>query len=348
MKRLSVLILLFAVAALGPAQAADPPVVIKFSHVLPPATPKGKAAEKFKELAEGYTGGAVKVEVYPNGQLYKDRDEITALQLGAVQMLAPSLSQLGPLGVREFEIFDLPYLFPNKATLHRVMDGDIGRQLLVRLEPKGIKGVAYWDNGFKQMSANRPLREVKDFKGLKMRIQSSKVLDAQMRTLGAVPQVIVQSEVRAKLATGAIDGTENTLSNFYTQGLNEVQRYLTLSDHSYLGYAVVVNKTFWEGLKPDIRSQLERAMKEATAYEREIAEEENNDALAKLKAAGTTEIYILPNEERRVWQKALLPMHEQFADVLGKGTIQSIYRIAAEVAKQDRQRNGYASQAGQK
>lgn len=348
MKRLPALILLIAAIALFPAHAADAPVVIKFSHVLSPATPKGKAAEKFKELAEGYTRGAVRVEVYPNGQLYKDRDEITALQLGAVQMLAPSLSQLGPLGVREFEIFDLPYLFPNKATLYRVMDGDIGRQLFVRLEAKGIKGVAYWDNGFKQMSANRPLREVKDFKGLKMRIQSSKVLDAQMRTLGAVPQVIVQSEVRTRLAEGSVDGTENTLSNFYAQGLHEVQRHLTLSDHSYLGYAVIVNKTFWEGLKPDIRAQLERAMKEATAYERDIAQEENDEALARLKAAGTTEIYILPNEERRVWQRVLLPMHEQFADVLGKGTIQSIYRIAAEVARQEKQRNGHTSQVGQK
>jgi C4-dicarboxylate-binding protein DctP len=347
MKRSPFLLALLAVFALLPVQAADP-IVIKFSHVVTPATPKGKAAIKFKELAESYTRGAVKVEVYPNGQLYQDRDEITALRLGAVQMLAPSLSQLGPLGVRDFEVFDLPYLFPNKATLYSVMDGDIGKRLFTRLEPKGIKGLAYWDNGFKQMSANRPLRNVEDFKSLRMRIQSSKVLDAQMRTFGAVPQVIVFSEVRAKLEQGVVDGTENTLSNFYTQNLHEVQKHLTLSDHGYLGYAVIVNKAFWESLKPDIRGQLEKALRDTTVYERRIAQEENDAALAMVKAAATTEIYILPNEGRRVWQQALLPVHDQFADVLGRDTIQAIYRIAADVAREEKQRNGKPSPAKQK
>ncbi|MEW6132182.1 MAG: TRAP transporter substrate-binding protein [Pseudomonadota bacterium] len=333
------LLALLAAFALLPVRAAEP-LVIKFSHVLPPATPKGMAANKFKELAERYTDGAIRVEVYPNGQLYQDRDEITALKLGAVQMLAPSLSQLGPLGLREFEVFDLPYLFPNKATLYRVMDGDIGRRLLDRLESKGIKGLAYWDNGFKQMSANRPLRNVEDFKGLTMRIQSSKVLDAQMRTLGATPKVVVFSAVRAQLAEGAVDGTENTLSNFYSQNLHQVQKHLTLSDHGYLGYAVIVNKLFWEGLDPSIRSALERALKEATAFERRIAQEENDAALARIKAAGTTVIHVLPDAGRRVWQKALLPVHEQLSDVLGRDTIQAIYKIAADVAREEKQRNG--------
>ncbi len=301
-----------------------------------PATPKGKAADKFKELAERYTNGAVRVEVYPNSQLYKDREEMEALQLGAVQMLAPSLSKFGPMGVRDFEVFDLPYIFPNKATLYRVMDGDIGARLFAKLEAKGIKGLAFWDNGFKQMSANRPLKSVEDFKGLKMRIQSSKVLDAQMRALGANPQVMAFSEVYTGLQQGVVDGTENPMSNLYTQKMHEVQKHLTLSDHGYLGYAVIVNKAFWDGLKPDIRAQLEKAMKEATAYERKIAQEENDDALAKVKAAGTTEIYILPNEGRRVWQKALLPVHEQFADVVGKDTIQAIYRTAAAVEKEEK------------
>lgn len=339
MKRISFLLVLLAAFALSPARAADP-IVIKFSHVVAPATPKGKAADKFKELAESYTKGAVKVEVYPNGQLYKDRDEIEALRLGAVQMLAPSLSQFGPLGVRDFEIFDLPYLFPNKTVLYRVMDGDIGAQLLIKLQTKGIRGLAFWDNGFKQMSANRALKNVEDFKGLKMRIQSSRVLDAQMRALGATPQVIAFSAVRAKIEEGVVDGGENTLSNFYTQNMHEVQKNLTLSDHGYLGYAVIVSKAFWDGLKPDIRSQLEKAMRDATAYERRIAQQENDSALAAVKAAGTTEIYVLPDADRRAWQQTLLPVHEQFADVVGKDTIQTVYKIAADVAREEKQRNG--------
>lgn len=319
------------------AQAAEP-VIIKFSHVVAPNTPKGKAAEQFKRLAEERTNGRVRVEVYPNSQLYKDREEMEALQLGAVQMLAPSLSKFGPLGVRQFELFDLPYIFPNKETLYRVMDGDIGKRLFALLEPKGILGLAFWDNGFKQMSANRPLRRVEDFKGLKMRIQSSKVLEAQMKALGANPQVMAFSEVYTGLQQGVVDGTENPMSNLYTQKMHEVQKHLTLSDHGYLGYAVIVNRKFWEGLPPDLRAILEKAMQDATEYEREIAQKENDDALAAVRRAGTTEVWILPNEERRKWWQVLLPVHKEFEDKIGRDLIQSVYAVAAQVEKEGKAR----------
>jgi C4-dicarboxylate-binding protein DctP len=326
-------LVVLAASSMAAVWAAEP-IVIKFSHVVAPNTPKGKAAQRFKELVEERTKGRVKVEVYPNSQLYKDREEMEALQLGAVQMLAPSLSKFGPLGVREFEVFDLPYIFPNKETLYRTMDGEIGRKLFAKLESKGILGLAYWDNGFKQMSANRPLRTVDDFKGLKMRIQSSKVLEAQMRALGANPQVMAFSEVYTALQQGVVDGTENPVSNFYTQKMHEVQKHLTISDHGYLGYAVIVNKKFWEGLPADIRATLEQAMRETTEYEREIAQKENDEALAKVRAAGTTEIYVLPLEGRRAWHKVLLPVHDQFMDVIGRDIIHGIYAIAAQVEKE--------------
>ena len=312
---------------------ADDPIIIKFSHVVAPDTPKGKASLRFKQLVEERTHGRVKVEVYPNSQLYKDREEVEALQLGAVQMLAPSLAKFGPLGVREFEVYDLPYMFPNKETLYRVMDGEVGQGLLKKLEPKGVIGLAYWDNGFKQMSANRPLKTVDDFRGLKMRIQSSKVLEAQMRALGANPQVMAFSEVYTALQQGVVDGTENPVSNLYTQKMYEVQKYLTISDHGYLGYAVITNKKFWEGLPADIRAILDQAMKEATQYEREIAKKENDDALAAVRAAKTTEIYILPDKDRLAWQKALLPVHTQFENTIGKDLVYAIYNIAAQVEK---------------
>src|SRR5450830_826528 len=154
---------------------AQQPIVIKFSHVVANNTPKGKGAERFKQLAEERTKGRVKVEIYPNSQLYKDKEELEALQLGAVQMLAPSLAKFSPLGVKEFEAFDLPYIFPSKQALYAVTEGRIARGLLGRLESKGITGLAYWDNGFKVMSANKPLLAPSDFRGLRMRIQSSKV-----------------------------------------------------------------------------------------------------------------------------------------------------------------------------
>src|SRR5690349_3447806 len=244
--------------------SAQSPIIIKFSHVVAPNTPKGKGADKFKELAERYTNGRVKVEVYPNSQLYKDKEEVEALQLGAVQMLAPSLAKFGPLGAKEFEVFDLPFILPDKAALRRVTDGDIGKRLFRKLETKGIVGLAFWDNGFKIMSANKALRMPEDFRGLKMRIQSSKVLEAQMRALGAIPQVLAFSEVYQAMQTGVVDGTENPPSNMYTQKMNEVQKHATLSNHGYLGYAVIVNKKFWEGLPADVRTPLEKAMADAT------------------------------------------------------------------------------------
>lgn len=323
---------LLCAAAVGCLMAspvwAQDQIVIKFSHVVAPETPKGKGAEKFKQLAEAATAGKVKVEVYPNSQLYKDKEELEALQLGAVQMLAPSLAKFGPLGVKEFEVFDLPYIFPSKEVLRAVTDGPVGKGLLKKLESKGIVGLAYWDNGFKVMSANRPLKTPVDFKGLKMRIQSSKVLDAQMRALGALPQVMAFSEVYQALQTGVVDGTENPPSNMYTQKMHEVQKHATLSDHGYLGYAVIVNKKFWDGLPADIRTALDKAMAEATKYANEIAQKENDDSMAAMKAAGKTEFYALSKEEREIWRKVLLPVHEDMAARVGKDLLQAFYKEA--------------------
>ena len=319
--------------SLSMAASADP-IVIKFSHVVAPDTPKGRAAEKFKQLAEEKTKGRVKVEIYPNSQLYKDREELEALQLGSVQMLAPSMAKFGPMGAREFELFDLPFIFPNSAALHRVMDGDVGKKLFAKLDTKGVTGLAFWDNGFKQMSSNRPMHSVADFKGLKMRIQSSKVLDAQMKTLGATPQVMAFSEVYSALQQGVVDGTENPVSNFYTQKMNEVQKHMTMSNHGYLGYAVVTNKKFWDELPADIRSALTAAMKEATEFERDIAQKDNDEALEKVRATKTTEVYVLTESERAAWVKALLPVHAEFESVIGKDLIQSAYDAAAQVEKE--------------
>ena len=333
MKLRTAMMFVLALVFSGAAHAAGE-IVIKFSHVVAPDTPKGQAAERFKQLAEKLTQGKVKVEIYPNSQLYKDREEIEALQSGAVQMLAPSLSKFGPMGAREFELFDLPYLFPNQETLHRVMDGDVGKKLFAKLDSKGVTGLAFWDNGFKQMSSNRPMHNVADFSGLKMRIQSSKVLGAQMKALGANPQVMAFSEVYTALQQGVVDGTENPVSNFYTQKMHEVQKHMTISNHGYLGYAVIVNKKFWEGLPADVRSALTLAMQEATAFERETAQKDNDDALAKVIAAKTTTVYQLTAAEHAEWQKTLLPVHKEFESVIGADLIQSAYATAAQVAQE--------------
>ena len=309
-----------ALAVAGPASAQSP-IVIKFSHVVASDTPKGKAADKFKELAEKYTNGKVKVEVYPNSTLYKDKEELEALQLGAVQMLAPSNSKFGPIGIKEFEVFDLPYILPDLKTLRKVTDGPLGGRLLKLLDSKGMTGLAYWDNGFKQMSANKKLIAPADYKGLKFRIQSSKVLEAQFRTLGAIPQVMAFSEVYQALQTGVVDGQENTWSNIYTQKMHEVQKYITTTNHGYIGYVVVVNKKFWDGLPADIRDELSKAMKEATEFGNGQSAKENADALESIKKTGKSEILTLTPEQDEAMRKAMMPVYKEVASRVGQPLI---------------------------
>src|SRR5215475_3706202 len=309
-----------ALAFVGPATAQSP-IVIKFSHVVATNTPKGLAAEKFKELAEKYTDGKVKVEVYPNSQLYKDKEELEALQLGAVQMLAPSNAKFGPIGVKEFEVFDLPYLLPDLKTLRKVTDGPLGAKLLKLLDAKGMTGLAYWDNGFKQMTANKKLISPADYKGLKFRIQSSKVLEAQFRALGAIPQVMAFSDVYQALQTGVVDGQENTWSNIYTQKMHEVQKYATVTNHGYIGYVVVVNKKFWDGLPADVRDACAKAMKEATEFGNSQSQQENDQALEMIKKAGKTEILTLTPEQDEAMRKAMMPVYKEVSSRVGQPLI---------------------------
>jgi C4-dicarboxylate-binding protein DctP len=297
--------------ALSPVSAqAQNPIVIKFSHVVANDTPKGKGALKFKELAEKYTDGKVKIEIYPNSTLYKDKEEIEALQLGSVQMLAPSTAKFAPLGIKEFEALDLPWLFKDDATYSNAMKGTIGKWLFQKLETKGITGLAYWDNGFHMLSANRALMKPTDFQGLKFRISGSKVADQYLRIMGSIPQIMAFSEVYQALQTGVVDGCENTASNYLTQKFYEVQKDITVSYHAHLQYAVIVNSKFWSGLPPDIRAQLEKAMNEATDYTNSIARQENEDALAEIKKTGKTTLHYLTDADRKAWQEAMQPTYK--------------------------------------
>ena len=317
-----------------PAVAQTAPITIKFSHVVTAEAPKGKAADYFKRLAEERTGGRVKVEVYPNSQLYKDKEEMEAVQLGAVQMLAPAFGKFGPLGVREFEIFDLPYLFDSMEQARKITQGPIGASLLRKLEPKGILGLAFWDNSFKQMTANTPLHMPEDYKGLKMRIQSSKVIEAQMRQLGVLPQMMAFSELYQALQTGVVDGQENPFSNIYTQKMHEVQKHMTITNHGYHGYVVIVNKPFWEKLPPDIRTTLEGAMKETTAYFTKLAQEEDQQALEAIRKSGLMIIHTPSLEEKAALRTALLPVHEQMKSRYGAELLDQINKEIGRTVQQ--------------
>src|SRR5690349_9525721 len=301
---------LMALAMMALPAAAQQPIVIKFSHVVANDTPKGKGSLKFKELAEKYTNGRVKIEVYPNSSLYKDKEEIEALQLGSVQMLAPSTAKFAPLGVKEFEALDLPWLFKDEATYTAAMKGQVGQWLFKKLEAKGITGLAYWDNGFHMVSANRPLIKPSDFEGLKFRISGSKIADQYFRILGSIPQIMAFSEVYQALQTGVVDGCENTPSNYLTQKFFEVQKDITVSYHAHLQYAVIVNSKFWSSLAPEVRGQLEKAMAEATDYTNSIARTQNEDALAEIKKSAKSTLNYLTDADRKAWQAAMQPTYK--------------------------------------
>jgi C4-dicarboxylate-binding protein DctP len=310
------------------AVMAQQPIIIKFSHVVSPDAPKGKAALKFKELAEKYTDGKVKVEVYPNSSLYKDKEELEALQLGSVQLLAPSISKFGPLGVKEYDVFDLPYLMVDEARARAVYGSPILAEMGKKLDAKSVHPLAYWDNGAHVYTCNKPLINPEDFRGLKMRIQGSKVLDAVARELGAIPQIMAFSELYQALQTGVVDGEDNVPSNILTQKFYEVQKHLTVSYHGRLTYALITNKKFWDGLPADVRPGLDRAVKESTDFFNETAAKDNADALDRIKASGKIEVHYQTDAEKQAWIKKLMPVHKEMQSRFGKDFIDKIYKAS--------------------
>ena len=302
----------------APAVLAQAPMVLKFSHVVADDTPKGKGALRFKELAEKYTQGKVKIEVYPNSQLYKDKEEIEALQLGAVHLLAPSTAKFAPLGAKEFEALDLPFIYKDDAQFQQVAKGPVGKFLMDKLEPKGIRGLAFWDNGFYWITANKPVVKPEDLKGVKVRISGSKIADQYFRAAGAIPQILAFSEVYQAMQTGVVDGGENTPSNIYTQKFFEVQSHMTGMNHGHLQYAVIANSKFWDGLPADIRTQLDKAMAESTVYANEIALKENVDSLEAIKKSGKTNVRQLTADEAKPWREAMAPVYGWAEKRVGK------------------------------
>jgi C4-dicarboxylate-binding protein DctP len=314
-------------AALGKPAFADP-LVIKFSHVVTPDAPKGKAALLFKQLAEKYTGGKVTVEVYPNSSLYKDKEELEALQLGSVQLLAPSISKFGPLGVKEFDVFDLPFLMSDDTHARAMMASPMMAQFNKKLEDKSVKPLAYWDNGAHCYTANVPLIMPDDFRGLKMRIQGSKVLDAVARQLGAIPQIIAFGELYQALQTGVADGEDNVPSNISTQKLYDVQKYMTVSHHGRLTYAFITNTKFWDGLPADIRPGLDKAAAEATQFFNDTAAKDNETAMDVIKGTGKIQIHVLTETEKAAWIAKLMPVHKEMEGRFGKDFIQAVYKAS--------------------
>ncbi|WP_343349588.1 TRAP transporter substrate-binding protein [Pseudomonas sediminis] len=309
----------------GLAQAADAPILIKFAHVVADNTPKGQGALLFKQLAEERLPGRVKVEVYPNSSLFGDGKEMEALLLGDVQMLAPSLAKFEQYA-KPVQIFDLPFLFDNMEAVDRFQASPEGRGLLTSMEDKNITGLAYWHNGLKVMSANKPLRDPADARGLKFRVQASAVLEEQFKAVRANPRKMSFAEVYQGPQTGVVNGTENTWSNYFSQKVHEVQKYMTESDHGLIDYMVITNTKFWKGLPDDVRSELETIMAEVSVEVNKQADELNRTAKEDIAKAGTTEIIELTPPQRAEWREAMRPVWQKFEKEIGAELIQAAER----------------------
>ncbi|MDD2924090.1 DctP family TRAP transporter solute-binding subunit [Rhodoferax sp.] len=322
-----------AASALAPGltRGADQPeITLRFSHVVAQETPKGLAASRFKALVEQRSGGRIAVQVFPDGQLYGDRDEMQALQLGAIDLVAPSLSKFGRIGLPEFELFDLPFLFDDLSDVRRITLGPLGQRLFRGLQRQGLVGLGYFDNGFKQMSAKRPLLAPADFAGLRMRVQASWVIAEQMRALGARPVTLAFSETRQALAAGVVDGTENPVSNFWTQAMHQVQSDLSLTNHGYLGYAVVTNQRLWQHLRDADRQLINQALQEALSYANQIADRQNDLALVALRQANTTRIHSLSEPQRAHLRQAVQPVHRALAARIGANWTQALHEAMSQ------------------
>ena len=308
------------------ACAADKTYTIKFAHVVSASTPKGKAADFFAKRVEELSAGKVKVQVFPSAQLIDDDRVFGALKLGNVQMAAPSFSKFTPI-VPQFQLFDLPFIFADENHLHKVQDGEVGKALKDLVTKKGFVALDYWDAGFKHFSSSKKaVVNPEDAKGQKFRIQSSKVLEEQIKVVGGNPQVLPFSEVYSALQQGVVDATENPLSNFYNSKFHEVQSSLTLSSHGYLGYLVVVSEKFWKSLPEDLKANVNQAMKEATDFERaETAQEDAKiiEALQQYSAdTKKLEIFKIDDATRAKWNEAMQPIYPKFYDVIGKDLIE--------------------------
>ncbi len=311
-----------AAVLVAPVAASADPMILKFSHVVAEKTPKGQAALKFKEAAERLLPGKVKVEVYPNSQLFGDAKEMEALALGDVHFISTSLSKFDKF-TKKVQVYDLPFLFDDVAAVDRFQASKNGQELLKSMVGKNFLGLAYWHNGLKQISAKKPLIKPDDAKGLKFRIQQSDILAAQFQQLGANPQKLAFSEVYQALQVGTVDGQENTWSNIFSQKFNEVQTDITESNHGVIDYMVLVNNKWWTGLPKDVQAGLTKAMAEATATNNEIANQLNEDAKKKIQASKTSKIHQLTAAQRQEWVKAMKPVWAKFEKEIGKDLIEA-------------------------
>lgn len=314
----------------NPEGCDDGEIVVKFSHVTnTDKHPKGIAATLLAKRVNAEMDGKMCMEVYPNSTLYNDNKVLEAMLQGDVQLAAPSLSKFEKF-TKKFRIFDLPFMFKDVNAVDAFQASDAGQALLDSMQKRGLQGLAYWHNGMKQMSANRPLVSPKDANGLKFRVQSSDVLVAQMEAIGGSPQKMAFSEVYGALQQGVVDGQENTWSNIYGKKFFEVQDGVTETNHGIIDYLVVTSVDWLDSLPEDVRDQFLTILSEVTATRNAESTKVNEAAKEAIIAAGG-EIRTLTPEQRQEWVDAMKPVWDKFSGDVGQDMIDAAQAINASM-----------------
>lgn len=315
-------IALMMASPLASASCEKGEIVIKFSHVTnTDKHPKGIAATLLEQRVNKEMNGKACMQVFPNSTLYNDKKVLEAMLNGDVQLAAPSLSKFEKY-TKKFRIFDLPFVFDDIDAVDRFQNSKAGQNLKNSMVKRGLKGLAYWHNGMKQMSANKPLIKPEDAKGLKFRVQTSDVLVAQIEQLGANPQKMSFKEVYGALQSGVIDGQANTWSNIYGKKFFEVQDGITETNHGILDYLVVTQVKWWDGLPKDVRDQLATIIQEVSVMRNKESTKVNMENRQKILDAGT-KIRQLTSKQRQAWVDAMKPVWKKFEKDIGKDLMRS-------------------------
>ena len=302
-------------------------LIIRFSHVVGEDTPKGLAARKFARLIKERSNGYIEVQVFPNSILYKDGEEMEALTKNDVQMIAPATSKITSIAP-EWSVMDLPFAFDSYEEVHAYIAGKTGQKMIDKLHRQGLVMLGMWDNGFKQLTNRQyPIQDPADVNGLNLRIMPSDIIERQFELFGASVTKLDFDNVFQSLDEGIIDGQENTMSNITSKSLHLKQDYLTVSNHGYLGYVLLMNKQFWEELPEDVQLLIEDTLSEVTEWQMQIARELNEQDLSKLEECGCIEIYDLSDEEKQQWEEAFAPVYDFYRSRFGAENIQSLPKI---------------------
>jgi C4-dicarboxylate-binding protein DctP len=280
-------------------------------------------ALKYAELVKERTKGRVEVKVFPAQQLGTDPEMVQQAQMGTLEIVLPPTAKIGGFAA-QLQLADLPFLFPTKEACYQVLDGPVGDRLLGLLESKGLKGVSFWESGFKQMTANKPLRKPEDFAGLKVRVMESPILIAQYKQVKANPVPIDFAETYNALQQGVVDAQENPLVSIVNMKFYEVQKYTMLSNHGFLGYAFLFSKKVWDGLPADIQKIMRDTARELAPFERQETARREGGYIERIKKGGSQIVEFAP-QERAALEKAFRPVHQQFAKTIGEDLLKQAY-----------------------